>query len=197
MRDDVDWTRKIGERQGARIEVLDGNDSRVVAQRPVQLPVADVEGDDARRSALEQHVGEASGRCADVERLAAVHLDAEGIEGMRQLEPAAADVRMVSADQRDLGGGLDLRARFADDLAVDGHLRGENQRPRPLARRSQTLVRNQLIESDFRQCERLTIQRPMSMSRVCARPAVARARSARSRHSAAIARAASRPYSAG
>ena len=59
------------ERQAAGVEVLDDDDARVVAQRPVELAVADVERDDARRAALQQHVGEAAGRGADVERLAA------------------------------------------------------------------------------------------------------------------------------
>ena len=54
----------------ARVEVLDDDDARIVAQRPVDLPVADVERDDARRAALQQDVGEAAGGRADVERLA-------------------------------------------------------------------------------------------------------------------------------
>ena len=69
--DDVDGARQVGQRQMARVEVLDHDDARIVAQRPVELPVADVERDDARGAALQQHVGEAAGGGADVERLAA------------------------------------------------------------------------------------------------------------------------------
>ena len=67
--DDIDGTRQIGERQVARVEVLDDDDARIVAQRPVDLAVADVERHDARRAALQQDVGEAAGRRADVERI--------------------------------------------------------------------------------------------------------------------------------
>ncbi len=59
----------IVERQVARVEVLEDHDARIVAQSPIELAVADVERDHARRPALQQHVGEAAGRGADVERL--------------------------------------------------------------------------------------------------------------------------------
>ena len=91
---------QIGRRQVPGVEVLDDDHARVVAQRPVDLPVADVERDDARGAALQQHVGEAAGRGADVERLAPVDGDAEGVERVRELEPAAADVRMIGREQR-------------------------------------------------------------------------------------------------
>ena len=58
--------------------------------------MADVERDHARRAALQQHVGEAAGRGADVERLTRPSTSMrEGVERMRELEPAAADVRMI------------------------------------------------------------------------------------------------------
>ena len=102
-RHDVDRSREVGERQMARVEVLDDDDARVVAQPPVELPVADVERDDARRAALQQHVGEAAGRGADVERLAPRTAMLKCVERVRELEAAAADVRMVRRDERDLG----------------------------------------------------------------------------------------------
>ena len=52
----------------ARVGALDHRHARVLPQLPVQLPVADVQGDDVARAALQQHVGEAAGRRADVER---------------------------------------------------------------------------------------------------------------------------------
>ena len=91
---------QIGERQMPGVEVLDDDDARIVAQPPVELPVADVERDDARGAALQQHVGEAAGRGADVERLAAGDGDAEGVERVRELQAAAADVGVVRREQR-------------------------------------------------------------------------------------------------
>ena len=65
--------------------------------------MTDVERDDPRRAAFEQDVGEAAGGGADVERLASLDGNAEGVERMRELEAAAPDVRMVWRDQYDLG----------------------------------------------------------------------------------------------
>src|SRR6266571_1667218 len=103
--------------------MFEDEDARVVAKRPVDLPVTDVERDDARRAACEQDVGEA----ADVERLASLDGNAEGVERVRELEAAAPDVRMVWRDQRDLGGRVDLRAGFCLRAPVDADLSGKDQ----------------------------------------------------------------------
>ena len=84
----------------ARVEVLDDDDARVVAQLPVQLAVADVERDHACGAALQQHVGEAAGRCADVEALAPANLDLKGVECVRELQSAAADIGVIGRDER-------------------------------------------------------------------------------------------------
>ena len=66
--------------------------------------MADVERDDARGAALQQHVGEAAGRCADVERLVDRPTSMlKDVERVGELKPAAADVRMVGRDERDVG----------------------------------------------------------------------------------------------
>ena len=59
----------------------------------MQLAVADVEGDHARGAALEEDVGEAAGRGADVEAVEAGRIDAERVEPVRELLAAARDVR--------------------------------------------------------------------------------------------------------
>ena len=51
----------------------------------VELAVADVDGVDAPRAALQQAVGEAAGRGADVEADQAAGVDAEMLDGGRQL----------------------------------------------------------------------------------------------------------------
>ena len=53
------WGTCSGLSQRPRVDALAHDDARIVAQPPIELPVADVERDDARRAALEQHVGEA------------------------------------------------------------------------------------------------------------------------------------------
>ena len=62
--------RQLVRRQRAGVDALDHGHALVAAQRPVELAVGDVERDDVRRAALQQAVGEAAGRGADVERAA-------------------------------------------------------------------------------------------------------------------------------
>ncbi len=75
-------------------------DARIAAKLPIELAVADVERDDARRAALQQHVGEPARRSADVEGRASLDGNAERVERMRKLDPAAADVRMIGPATR-------------------------------------------------------------------------------------------------
>ena len=70
-----------------RVDLLEHDDARIGAQRPVELAVADVERDHARRAALQQHVGEAAGRGADVER------DAAARRSMAKASSACASLR--------------------------------------------------------------------------------------------------------
>ena len=111
--------------------------ARIVAELPIELPVADVERDDVARAALQQDVGEAAGGGADIERAAALDVDVERVERVRELDAAAADVGMVGRGQLDAASLADRRAGFRHDVAVDAHLAGENQRARPFARRRQ------------------------------------------------------------
>ena len=96
----------------ARIDVFENHHARVVAQPPVELSVPDVEGDDLPRAALQQHVGEAASRRADVERVPAGDVDAERLERVGQLQAAAADIRMIRRRQGDLGILGDGEARL-------------------------------------------------------------------------------------
>ena len=83
--------RQLGGVEVAGVAALDHLDPRVVAQAPVELAAGDVERDHPRRAALEQAVGEAAGRSADVEAVAARRVDAERVERVRELDPAARD----------------------------------------------------------------------------------------------------------
>ena len=57
----------------------------------MQLPIADVERDDARSAALEQAVGESTGRRPDVQAVPAGRVDVELVERVRQLLAPARD----------------------------------------------------------------------------------------------------------
>ncbi len=86
--------------QRSRVHALDDGHSRVAAQLPIELAVADVEGDHAPRAALEKHVGESAGRGADVQREPIAHVDAKDVERMGELDPASAHVRMIGTINR-------------------------------------------------------------------------------------------------
>src|SRR5215210_752466 len=75
------------------VDALEHRHARVLAQPRVQLAVPDVEGDHPRRPSLEQDVGEAAGRRADVECVNAGDVDPERVERVRQLVAGARDVR--------------------------------------------------------------------------------------------------------
>ena len=86
----------------------------------MELAVADVERDHARRAALEQHVGEPAGRGAHVERLSAARVDGRRVEGVRELLAAAADVPRRPLDL-ELRGGVDLDSGLRVTAHASGH----------------------------------------------------------------------------
>ena len=109
--------------QLAGVHALEHGHARVGAELRVELAVADVERDDARRAPLEQAVGEATGRGAEVEAVEARHVETHGVESVGELLAAARDEARRRLD-RQLGVLVDLRAR----LGVAGHEPGEDER---------------------------------------------------------------------
>ena len=57
----------------------------------MKLVAPDIDGEDAGSAALEQHLGEAPGRGANIERDEALRVEAKSVERRCQLEPAAGD----------------------------------------------------------------------------------------------------------
>ncbi len=80
---------------------LEHDHARILAQPPVEQPIADIDGVDARRAALEQHIGEPAGRGAHIDRDQPIRREAKAVERVGQLVAAAAGV-----GQR--GGDLDI-----------------------------------------------------------------------------------------
>ena len=98
-------------REVAGVRPLPADDARIAAQRVGKLAAAHVDRVHAHRAALEQGVGEAAGRRADVEADTAGRVDAERVERARQLLPAARHVRQRRGDlDRDAGARRDRRA---------------------------------------------------------------------------------------
>ena len=88
--DERDVARDELGRERQRVEVARVRRARArrrgsSAQPRVELAVADVERDHPRRAALQQAVGEAAGRGAEVETVASRRIDAERVERVREL----------------------------------------------------------------------------------------------------------------
>ena len=116
-------------RSAARVRPLEHRDARVVAQARVQLAVADVERDHARRPALQEHVREATRGRADVQGVPPANVEAEHVERVLELLAAARDEpgRPV---ERQLLVVVDLRARLVEAGHEPGHHQGLRLRPR-------------------------------------------------------------------
>ena len=133
-----------------RVEVLDDDHAFVIPQLPVQLTVTDVERHDPHGAALQQHVGKAARRCADVEAFAPTDFDVKCIERVRELEAAAAGIRVIRRHECDGGLIVDRGACLGRRLIVHGDLSGQYQRARTLARRSESAFDDELVQTDAR-----------------------------------------------
>src|SRR5688572_18909659 len=135
--------------QVAGVGLLVDDDAQVLAQLPGELVGADVDREHLHRPALEQYVGEAAGRGADVERHRARHVPAEMIERMSELDAAARDPGMVAApdlERRLLGQRL---AGFLDLALAREDQAGEDQRLRPRPTLGETAIHQQLIGAEL------------------------------------------------
>ena len=86
---ELDRPTDLGGCERAHVGAVVHLDPRIAAQPPDELPVADVDRDDLRRSAVQQHVGEATGGCARIEAAQAARIDLQRIERADQLVGAA------------------------------------------------------------------------------------------------------------
>src|SRR5947209_7968172 len=137
--DELRCERQLGDR--ARVRPLEHRDAPVAAQARVELPVADVDRDHARGAALEEHVGEASRRRADVEAVEARRVDPERVERVGELLPAARDVGWPRL-QLEVGVLVHLLPR----LLVAGHEAGEDERLRLRARLGEAALHEEDVE---------------------------------------------------
>ena len=113
------------------------DDPRVAGERVGELAPPDVDGVDAGGAALEQDVGEAAGRRADVEADEPRRVDAERVERGGELVAAAADVRVALRRPSIATSGVDEVAGLPVEppgvARPDADLAGEDQGlgPRP------------------------------------------------------------------
>ena len=144
----------FGERlggQGPGVRPFHGDDAGVLAQRFGELGAPDVEGVDAAGAALQQDVGEATGRRTHVEADAAARVDLERIECRGKLVAAARDVRVPLDEVHRRRRIEEIAGLAVPPRAVplaDAHLAGQHQRLRTGARLDQAALDEELVESD-------------------------------------------------
>jgi hypothetical protein len=146
-RDNVSGARQVGGFEKACVDVLEHDDARIGAKPPIELTVSDIQGDDLTGATLEQHIGEAACRSANVERGPAAHLDRERLERVRKLETTAAHIGVVGCDQRDVCIARDAGARLRNRGPVHAHLAGHDQGAGALARRGELAFDEEEIEA--------------------------------------------------
>jgi hypothetical protein len=108
-----------------------------------------------RGAALQQAVGEAAGRGAGVGAAQARGIDAERVEGARELLAPARNVR-AARDQDGLRVGGDKRARLVDHAIVEPHIAGEDARRRAAARALEPELEQTLVQAHPRLRQRAT-----------------------------------------
>lgn len=118
--DDIDLTAEHVGVDPPHVGPFQIDDTRVGAESLVQLPATDVDGEDARRSALQNAVGEAARRRTSIEHHCAGDVDLELTQSVIEFEAAASDeprrwsVHRETVVRRNLAGGP-LRSGTVDD----------------------------------------------------------------------------------
>ncbi len=118
-RNEVNRFVEVGRAEVARVHFLAIDHARVIAQRLVELPVADIDRIHLRRTVSQHDVGEASGRRTDVHAGLVAHVDFEPLESMGELHPASSYPGMLQGFDPEHVVLADGRAGFVDVLFID------------------------------------------------------------------------------
>ena len=140
----------------ARVGAIAHVYTRIAAQPRVELAVADVHRHHRSRAALEQTVGEAAGRRADVETSALRNVHTEIVERTRELLAAARCIALRFAAHANLRGVTHARAGLVLGHVVDEDLAGADQRLRARARIGEPVSNHPLVEPQALQSFRCT-----------------------------------------
>lgn len=136
----------------ARVHPLVHHDARVLTQAPIELTLAHIDRMDAFRAALQQDIGEAAGRRADIDRHLSGDVEPESLERASQFVSATRDIARTGVDHElrilcDRGRGT-VRA-----AAIDADGASEDERLRALTARRKLTLHQELVEAyAFCQC---------------------------------------------
>ena len=83
------------------VHALADDDPWVLPQLPRELPVTDIDGVNPSNAAIEQHVGKAASRSADIERNHSLDRDSEVVERVGELNAAARHPGVIASLQHE------------------------------------------------------------------------------------------------
>ena len=124
---EIDGLPYIGRFQIAGIDAFVHDYARVIAQLPIELPGAHVDGMNPSRARLEQAVRKAAGGGAEIRNNEPIYVDAEVQEGGFEFQSAAAGVAEFRGDF-DAAFGRNELPGFGCFLTVDEDFAGHDER---------------------------------------------------------------------
>ncbi len=122
----IQWFPQILWGDIADIGPFHGHHTRVLADGPGQLTVANIDGEDLGGPLLEQTIGEATGGCAGVATDVAGRVDPEKFQGLFQFQSPTADVGTGGASHLNGYGRLVRHSCLIGLLPVDEHIASHN-----------------------------------------------------------------------
>jgi hypothetical protein len=138
------WLWKRGGRQVPGVGPFHHDDARIMAQLPGKLAMSDINGINLPRAVLQETIGKAAGRCAEVQCCQAGDIKFEMLQRMFQFETAATDIPFAGGES-DLVGRLNFVARLFGWLLIDGDLSSHDGTLGLLAAFAQAPVYQRLI----------------------------------------------------
>ncbi len=145
----VHLLRDLFMRNIADIRPLHADDVRIGAEAPGKLTVADIDGIDLGRTALQQNVRESAGGSAAVDAHGVFHIDGKHTQRLFELPPAAADIRQRFTPHLHSGvlryGGAGLCLLLAVHIDAARH----DIRLGTLAALGEAFIKNKLIKPDL------------------------------------------------
>ena len=159
--DDID--RLLDGNAFARVHAFMDHDARILAQTPIELALAHVDGMHPGRAALKEHVGESTGRRADVDSDLSGDVESQGVECAGQLFSATRDVFRTGIDGQ-LGILGDRSGSAIGTAAIDPHRACQDERLGALAAGGELTLHQELVEA-YPFCQRADSR---AHSRYCA-----------------------------
>jgi hypothetical protein len=140
---------QIAGRDRTRVGPLEHRHAVIGAQLPGQLAVGHVDAGHLGGTALQQAVGEAARRSADVQATPPLDGHRQLLQGVLELDPAARHEPAATRDRHPRVGG-DQPPGLLGELLADPHLARHHRGRGARTRREEAALGQELVEADLR-----------------------------------------------